>query len=113
MYSCWKEAVEAMTDRTKSPMEKTLRRLETDISHAAPEVLLFCTLAWYRGWSQPISKNGGANSWWSIDDKGRSINIRYSHINQVVELWENGIGGKKLATLSNRDAVLRYFKVIP
>jgi hypothetical protein len=94
-------------------MEKTLRRLFTDTNHVETEALLFCALAWDSGWSQPVSKNGGANSWWAIDDKGRQVNIRYSHENHVIELWENGISGKKLATLASVHAVLRYFKVKP
>jgi len=102
-----------VTDRTKSPIEKTIRRLQTDTSHAAPEAYLFGTLAWQAGWSTPVSNKGGANSWWSTDDKGRSVNIRYSHGGQVIELWHNGINGKRLARLVDTDAVLRYFKVKP
>ena len=102
-----------MTDRSKTPIEHTLKRLFGDTNHVAPEALLFGTLAWVNGWSQPVSGKGGANSWSALDDKGEQIRIRYSHENGVIELFKNGINGKKIATLTNKTAVLKFFKVKP
>lgn len=101
------------TNRTKSPIEKTLKRLNGDTSHAAPVALLFSTLAWVHGWSQPISANFGANSWWAFDPNGKHINIRYSHNNKIVELWLGGIRGKLVARFNDEADVLKFFKVKP
>jgi len=102
-----------MTDRSKSPIEHTLRRLFGDTNHAAPQALLFSTLAWVHGWSQPVSQKRGANSWSALDDKGNQIRIRYSHESGMIELFKNGIHGKKIATLTDVPAVLKFFKVKP
>ena len=102
-----------MTNRNKSPIEKTLFRLFGDTDHAAPQALLFSTLAWVHGWSQPVSGKGGANSWSALDDKGNQVRIRYSHENGAIELFKNGINGKMIATLVNETAVLKFFKVKP